>query len=282
MKTVNSVSGGQTSAYLAANFPADIEVFSLVRIDDARCKPKDPWLIKEVSSRLDKDFIATAEDDDTLYAVLDLEQYIGREIKWVTGISFDDVVKFKGGWLPNKLHRYCTVEMKLRPIFNYLRSIGETPVEMRFGYRANEESRALRMMDRVAEDGIIYFKEVVGTWDKGPNKGKKRWEDLPYQKPSFPLIENGIFKSDIQKFWEGKPVRFAKFNNCVGCFHRNPVFLKKMFEAHLDKMAWFEKQEEGRERGMWRSDVSYKKIRESGLQLELSDLSECDSGYCGI
>ena len=31
MITVNSVSGGKTSAYIAANYPADYDVFALVR-----------------------------------------------------------------------------------------------------------------------------------------------------------------------------------------------------------------------------------------------------------
>ena len=34
MKTVTSVSGGKTSAYIHANFDSDMSVFSLVRIED--------------------------------------------------------------------------------------------------------------------------------------------------------------------------------------------------------------------------------------------------------
>ncbi len=37
MITVNSVSGGKTSAYIAANYPADYDVFSLVRTNDKSC-----------------------------------------------------------------------------------------------------------------------------------------------------------------------------------------------------------------------------------------------------
>ena len=37
MKTVNSISGGKTSAYIAKHYPADINVFSLVRIEDKEC-----------------------------------------------------------------------------------------------------------------------------------------------------------------------------------------------------------------------------------------------------
>ena len=37
MVKVNSVSGGQTSAYIAANYPADYNVFALVRTNDKNC-----------------------------------------------------------------------------------------------------------------------------------------------------------------------------------------------------------------------------------------------------
>ena len=62
MKTINSLSGGKTSSYMAINFPADYEIFSLVTIDDVRCKPKDNSLVKFVSNKIDKEFIATAEE----------------------------------------------------------------------------------------------------------------------------------------------------------------------------------------------------------------------------
>ena len=37
MKKVNSISGGQTSAYISANYPADFDVFALVRTNDKTC-----------------------------------------------------------------------------------------------------------------------------------------------------------------------------------------------------------------------------------------------------
>lgn len=37
MKIVNSLSGGKTSSYIAANYPADYDVFALVRTDDKNC-----------------------------------------------------------------------------------------------------------------------------------------------------------------------------------------------------------------------------------------------------
>ena len=79
-----------------------------------------------VSDRIGREFIATAEDDTILHTIFDLEQYVSQQIDWVVGSTFDDVTTNKGGWLPNMLHRYCTVEMKLRPMHRWWRDkIGE-------------------------------------------------------------------------------------------------------------------------------------------------------------
>ena len=85
MKTVNSLSGGKTSSYIAANYPADYNVFSLVRTDDKRCMFPDNKIRQQVSDRLGTEFIGTLEDDTIIYTMLDLEQYIGQKIDWVTG-----------------------------------------------------------------------------------------------------------------------------------------------------------------------------------------------------
>lgn len=48
MKTVNSLSGGKTSSYIAANYPADYNIFALVRIEDKNCKFPDEKIRREV------------------------------------------------------------------------------------------------------------------------------------------------------------------------------------------------------------------------------------------
>lgn len=278
--TVNSISGGRTSAYLAAHYPADYNVFALVRIEDERCAPKDPVLKQEAERRTGQPFIATAEDDLTMYAVLDLEQYLGREIHWVTGLTFEEVIRTKGGWLPNMLHRYCTTNMKLVPLAQFYRErIGDVPT-VNIGFRANELARAEKMLQRADKYGVIHMRMVVGQW---PN-GNQRWEVVPFQRPAFPLIRDRVFKDMVEAFWSDKAVRFAPLNNCVGCFHREPLLLRKMFTAHPEKMNWFKEQEDGRKRGTFRSDMRYERIAKMFPQLELSysDFSECDSGHCGI
>lgn len=284
MITVNSISGGKTSAYLAANFKADYNVFSLVRIEDKRAKFKDELIRKQIEDRLQKPFIATAEDDTIIYTILDLEQYLGQKIHWVTGITFDKVIKTKGGWLPNKLHRYCTTHMKLEPIFYWWAEIIGEPVIMNLGFRANEYKRKQKSLERCNENGLITFK---ASFEKN-KRGQNKWVEIEWQKPEFPLIDiKPTYKDEVENYWEIKPVRFAERNNCVGCFHRNPFLLKKQFDKHPEKMNWFMEQERYKngknKKATWRSDVSYEQIKNFSTQLQLfdDDFSDCDSGVCG-
>ena len=281
MKTINSISGCKTSAYIAANYPADYNVFALVRTDDKNCMFPDAKIRQIVSDKIGKEFIGTLEEDAIIYTMLDLEQFIGQKINWVSGISFDEVVKTKGGWLPNKLHRYCTTNLKLIPMFHWWHENINEPVEMRIGFRANETRRAKRMNEKVNQNGLL---EIKATIEKHKN-GRNKWNIFEWQKPVFPLIEDEIFKDKIENFWKEKPVRFAWMNNCVGCFHRNEILLKKMFEKHPNKMQWFADQENGRNRqDTWRTGITYEKIKNHKLQFELfdDDFNDCDSGYCGL
>ena len=281
MKTVNSISGGKTSSYLAKNYPADINIFSLVRIDDKDnlwMKGKDEKTRQIVSDKLGKEFIGTAEMDEIIYTILDLEQFIGKEITWVTGKSFEEIIKQNYGYLPNKMTRYCTVEMKLKPIFNWLQENTELPVEMRIGFRPNEISRAETVLKRADDNGIEFFNTIIGK-----RKSQNKWGLVPYRKVTFPLIENNIQKDIIYNYWNDKPVRFAYRNNCVGCVNRQPLMISHMASKDLDKVKWFDKQEQ-LTGNRFLSDVSFNQILKFGTQESFfdDDFNECDSGFCGI
>ena len=281
MKTVNSISGGKTSAYVAKHYPADINIFSLVRIEDKDnlwMRGKDEKTRQLISDRLGKEFIGTAEMDDIIYTILDLEQFIGSEIKMITGNTFEEIIKQNYNYLPNKMTRYCTVEMKLKPIFNYLREHTELPVEMRIGFRPTEIKRAETVLSRADSDGIEYFDAVVGK--RGT---QNKWGKVAYRVCKFPLIDNNISKDTIYQYWNDQPVRFAYRNNCVGCVNRQPLMISHMASKDRDKVKWFEKQELNTG-NRFLSDVSFTQILNFGIQNTFfdDDFNECDSGFCGI
>jgi hypothetical protein len=279
MKTVNSLSGGKTSSYIAANYPADYNIFALVRTDDKNCIYPDAKVRQIVSDKIGKEFIGTLEDDVIIDTMLDLEQFIGQEIHWTSGKTFDETIEYKSGYLPNKVARYCTTEMKTLPILYWIYETIKQPVYMKFGFRANETNRAKNMMAKIDEDGFV---KVKATFSKLKD-GRNSWSEYKYCKPLFPLIDDNIYKDNIEAFWVGKPVRFAYMNNCVGCWWRSELLLKKMFEMHPNKMNWFAKQEEQR-KGTFKTGITYNKIKNHKLQTELNfnDFNECDSGYCGL
>lgn len=282
MKTVNSLSGGKTSSYIAANYKADYNVFALVRTDDKKCLFPDAKIRQEVSDRLGTEFIGTLEEDAIIYTMLDLEQYIGQKIEWVTGKTFDEIIVRKDKkYLPNVTQRFCTTEMKLKPIFNWWQKKINKPIKMNIGYRSNEGSRAKTMLSKTNENGLCTFKTIVGK-----RKTQNKWADIEWQKPMFPLIKDNIYKDTIEKYWKNKPVRFAYMNNCVGCFHRTPILLKHLSDKHPNKYQWFidAEQDTGNNVRTFKNGMNYEQIKNSFKQTSLfdDDFNECDSGYCGV
>jgi hypothetical protein len=280
MKTVTSISGGKSSAYISANYPSDYLVFSLVRTSDKSCVFPDKYVRKMVEDKIQNEFIGTLEDDKIIYTMLDLEQYLGQKIDWVTGMTFDDVVDGKSGagMLPNSMHRFCTSEMKIRPIFRWWRKTFDNPVNMKIGFKASEKKRADNMNSKLNADGLTEFKD---TNSKHPD-GRNKWETIAWRKLSFPLIDDFIYNEDVIKFWKDKPVRFARYNNCIGCFHQKIPKLKAQSKYHPKKFEWFAKQEGGK-KGFWRKDCSYKKINKLNFTGDLFKGSNgCDSGFCGF
>ena len=277
---MNSLSGGKTSSYLAVNYPADYNIFALVTTRDKNCMFPDKKLRQKISDKIGKEFIGTLEEDMIIYTMLDLEQYIGSKINWVAGEYFDDVILKRNKYLPNVTQRFCTTELKLKPIFHWWKkNIGEV-IKVRIGYRANEGRRAENMIKRTNENGNIVMKDVVGK-----RKTQNKWAEIEWQKPEFPLIKDKIYKENIELFWQDKNVRFAYMNNCVGCFHRNELLLKLMSDKHPNKFEWFISQEnKDGKRNTFKKNVTYLDIKKTKLQYDLfeSDFTDCDSGYCGI
>ena len=283
MQTVNSLSGGQTSSYIAANYPADYNVFALVTTKDKSCIYPDKKIRQIVSDKINKEFIGTLEDDLIITTILDLEQFIGSKIDWVAGKSFDQIILRPNGkkYLPNVTQRFCTIEMKLQPIFYWWQNNFKKPIETRIGFRANEKNRAQNMLKKINDNGFLEMKTVVGK--RGT---RNKWANIAWQKPVFPLIKDNIFKDQIIKYWQNKPVRFAYMNNCIGCFHRSPVLLKYMSEKYPNKYNWFieAEQENGDNVRTFKKGISYQEIKNSFKQTELfdEDFNDCDSGYCGL
>jgi hypothetical protein len=265
---VNSLSGGKTSSYMAKYYPADFNVFSLVRIEAEYCKPKDESIVKYVSDKIGMDFIATTESDKTLYVMRDLEQLIGSEIIWVTGETFDNLLQKKKA-LPNMMQRFCTTELKMFPIGEWwYRNINEK-VAMQVGFRYDEKERA----DRFRTD----IKIRIGKHANGNNK----WQDFNWREGKFPLIEDKVNHFQVSEWAKSTEILFPEDSNCVGCFWKPLQQLRKNWNDEPQKMRWFTEMEKKIKR-KWKKEMCYENVKKIGLQQDFffGTGSGCQAGFC--
>lgn len=268
MKSVNSLSGGKTSSYMAIHYPTDVNVFSLVRIESEYCKPKDKSIIKYVSDKLKIDFVATAESDKTLYVIRDLEQLLGKNINLVTGESFESVIQKKKA-LPNMMWRFCTTEMKIKPIFDFCQKELKEVVKMQIGFRYDEKERANNENNK--------FKTIVGQSVNGRNKwGEVYWRELKY-----PLIENLVTHPKVSDWAKKSGLIFPEDSNCVGCFWKPIQQLRKNWQDEPLKMRWFSEMETKMKR-KFKKEMTFEKIKKIGIQSDFyfGTGSGCQAGFC--
>ena len=72
-------------------------------------------------------------------------------------------------------------------------------------------------------------------------------------------------------------------NNCVGCFHKTPLLIRKMWNNTKTNYNGFASIKHNKD--VWYKDknLSFLDIKQWNLQTELFDEDfNCDSGYCGI
>lgn len=282
MVTANSISGGRTSAYIEANYPADVSVFALVCVDDHNCAGKlklDKKLVQMANDRLQKtsshwgEFIATTEDPIILNTIFDLEQFTGREITWVRGMSWEQMMNQKQA-IPNMAKRFCSHIMKITPIFEYLYLNNMIPCEMRIGYRYDEMERVETLTDTFDFPYKCEYRGEKLGW-------QHRWKEIQWRNGSFPLVEDKILHHHVQSFWKDKNVRFAEDSNCQNCFWKQPQQLRKNFDTNPAIMKWGGVQEAIRG-NTFKENRSLFQIAQDGIQLDFifGGGSGCQAGFC--
>lgn len=280
MKTINSLSGGKTSSYLAVHYPADYELFALVCVDDHNAGASIPkWLKREVNERLQKycshwpEFRATTEDVRTITAILDLEQMIGREIIFLRGMGWEEMMQ-KRKAVPNRERRFCTTVMKMQPIFEFCYKYTGLPVDMRIGYRYDEIDRSFRFSTKMK------YATHCEYWPKS-NKWVHRWKEKEWRAGSFPLIEDKILHFHIQQYWKNRGIEFPPDSNCQNCFWKHEQQLRKNYDENPHIMKWAAVQEEiiGH---TFKDEYSLLQIEKMGLQQEFifGIGAGCQAGFC--
>lgn len=243
MKSVTSVSGGKTSSYMAIKYPTDFYVFACVLTNHKQSISKDKGLVREVQSRIPH-FIATHEDDKTLEIILNLEQELGKEIKWVSSeFPLEDFVNgttdlpsYRSGKhrLFNRVTRFCTVEQKIKPIAQYCHyflSQEQEPVLMNIGFRWDEPKRVESW--NCTNDKIKLAKSTPmhgGNW---------KYENIEWRISNFPLYQDRITNDVIRSYWDRRGWDFPEISNCRFCPFHTDVQLQRQAIDHPENLQWW-------------------------------------------
>lgn len=195
------------------------------------------------------------------------------------GEPFEAIIQ-RRNYLPNPVTRFCTVEMKIRVMHKYLRSIGwsseETPVDMMTGIRADEPRRVAKIRTRGSTSKSKHATMVL------------------------PLADAGVTVHDVGEFWRAQPfdLQLPTINgrtllgNCDLCFLKGAHQVYSIIATEPARANWWAQMEssvqsKGKFSGggaRFRSDrPSYQEMRDySDQQFEMfAEHDEAIECFCG-
>lgn len=220
--TCISFSGGRTSAYM---------LWRVLQSNDGKLPDEAVVCFANTGK----------EDEATLRFVRDCELHWKVPITWLEyqrdepgyklvnfdtasrdGEPFESLIH-KKNYLPNPVTRFCTIEMKIRPIGKYLVDIGmaETKSEgenmSMIGIRADEPRRAAKIAD----------------------------------KSRIPLVDAGVTKELVGQFWSTQPFDLELPNiggvtyhgNCDLCFLKGGSQIMSLIAEKPERAVWWARME---------------------------------------
>ncbi|MBJ2179661.1 phosphoadenosine phosphosulfate reductase family protein [Pseudomonas veronii] len=230
--TVVSFSGGRTSAYMLRQVLDNNEDLSDLVVTFANTGKEHPAtleFVRECAQRWAVPIVwLEFRDDDAGFSVVDYDT-ASRQ-----GEPFEALIR-KRKYLPNPVTRFCTIDLKIRVIHKYLRSLGlsteEAPVDMMTGIRADEPRRVVKIRHR-------------------KSTSESKWASM-----AMPLADAGVGVQDITDFWAGQPfdLMLPTINgrtlegNCDLCFLKGAKQVYSIIASDrgqpVRKGDWWAKQE---------------------------------------
>lgn len=226
--TVVSFSGGRTSAYMLRQVLDNNEDLSDMVVTFANTGKEHPVTLEFVRECAERWAVPIVwlefRDDDAGFAVVDYAT-ASRQ-----GEPFETLIR-KRRYLPNPVTRFCTIDLKIRIIHKYLRSLGlsteEAPVDMMTGIRADEPRRVAKIRHR-------------------KSTSESKWATMV-----MPLADAGIGVQDVSDFWAAQPfdLMLPTINgrtlegNCDLCFLKGAKQVYSIIASDRSKALWWARME---------------------------------------
>jgi 3'-phosphoadenosine 5'-phosphosulfate sulfotransferase (PAPS reductase)/FAD synthetase len=231
--TCISFSGGRTSAYMLwrvlqsnGGLPPDAVVFfaNTGKEDEATLR-----FVRDCAEQWNVPITwVEYRNDEAGYAVVDYKTASRN------GEPFEAIIR-KRNYLPNPVTRFCTSELKIRPMHKLLRAnwqaLGwdahDLEWDQMIGIRADEHRRVSKI--RARGHSTETTKETM----------------------LMPLADAGITVADIGEFWEAQPFRLElpTYNgktlagNCDLCFLKGAAQVQSLIAEKPERAIWWAKME---------------------------------------
>lgn len=221
--TCISFSGGRTSAYM---------LWRVLQAHGGKLPPEAIVCFANTGK----------EDEATLRFVRDCSERWGVEIHWLEfrdneqkfeRVTFEtasrnwepfEALIRKRKFLPNPIARFCTVELKVRTIHRYLKSIGIEQADNMIGIRADEQRRLAKVANN----------DYGNDWPK-----------------VAPLGPAGVTKEHVGAFWRSQPFDLelpnlngvTKHGNCDLFFLKGAQQVVSLISEKPERAVWWAKME---------------------------------------
>lgn len=197
-----SFSGGRTSGYM------------LRRILDAGLQSEVHVVFADTGK----------EREETYEFVRETERQWRVKVNWVHREGyFDKLIEDKKA-LPNTVQRFCTEKLKLKPIWDFGKSLGFEHWTSVIGIRADEPRRVAKI------------------------RGRK---PMPFEDVELPLATAGVTLADVTAFWQQQPFDLQLQpweGNCDLCFLKAQGKRIRIMQDRPDLAAWWIEKEQKAER----------------------------------
>lgn len=156
-------------------------------------------------------------------------------------------------YLPNPVTRFCTQELKIRPMRDWMRAQGYEHWTNVVGIRADEPRRVARMKD--------------------PGRKAERWDI------ALPLADAGVTLAEVDAFWASQPfdLRLHPWEgNCDLCFLKGYAKKIRIIEDRPDLANWWVEREREIGAGFRKDQPSYEQMVRQVTRQPRLPLAEAD------
>lgn len=173
MKTIISFSGGKTSAYMTRMLTSLENIDPIIVFANTGQEHEETLnFVKRCADEwnIDVVWIEAIVNDGRIGSTHKIVDY-GSASR--NGEPFEEVIKKYG--ISNKAWPHCTRELKLNPIYSYLKSIELDDYQVAIGLRIDEQHRAIKEDKR----GNIFY-PLINTWPTTKRMINEWWKEQPF------------------------------------------------------------------------------------------------------